>query len=104
MMNETGVLAVVATGGFGLGMLFFQGLLMTVRKALFSPRPWLWLMCSMVLRTGAALAGFVMISGGDFRRLLCCLAGFAAAKLLMIWLNRHAGQAGIHKEGGGLCI
>ena len=40
-----------------------------------------------------ALAGFYFVSDGDWRRLLACLAGFAAARLAVTWLSRPAAEA-----------
>jgi F1F0 ATPase subunit 2 len=101
-MNRFELLLAVAAGGFGLGVLFFGGLWLTVRKSLFSRRPWLWFLLSMVLRTALTLAGFLLMTGGHLDRLLACLAGFAAAKLLMI---RHCRPAdGASRKEGKPCI
>ena len=97
-MNSVGLLLLVAAGGFGLGVLFFGGLWLTVRKSLFSRRPWLWFLLSMVLRTAITLAGFLLFTGGAFDRLLSCLTGFVAAKLLMIRFCGH-GDLAARKEG-----
>jgi F1F0 ATPase subunit 2 len=79
---EINLPAIVA--GFLLGVLFFGGLKLTVRKSILSKRPWLWVLLSMVLRTAISVTGFVMISDGNIIRLLFCTAGFAGAKLLAI--------------------
>jgi F1F0 ATPase subunit 2 len=76
--------------GLALGAIFFGGLLWTVRKVASSPWPALWVLASLVLRMSMALAGFYFVSDGDWRRLLACLAGFAAARLAVTWLSRPA--------------
>jgi F1F0 ATPase subunit 2 len=83
-----------AAGGFLLGMLFFGGLWLTVRKSLGSKRPWLWFLVSMVSRTGVTMAGFAWISGGSAVRLLCCVAGFALAKLVVLLITRQPAKEG----------
>jgi F1F0 ATPase subunit 2 len=71
-----------------LGALFFGGLWWTVLKGLTSPRPALWFLGSMLLRTGITLSGFYLVSGGDWQRLLACLAGFVIARLVVTRLTR----------------
>lgn len=82
-MNEIMQLIVPFLAGLLLGALFFGGLWWTVQKGLVSSRPALWFMGSMLLRTGIVLAGFYFVMGGDWRRLLVCLAGFIAARMLI---------------------
>jgi F1F0 ATPase subunit 2 len=83
-----------ASAGALLGTLFFGGLRFTVSRGLASAWPWLWFLGSMVIRIGVTLAGFIAISGGSVRRLLCCLAGFFALKLLIILpaLRKESGR------------
>ena len=75
-----------AAGGL-LGLLFFGGLWWTVRRAFVSPRPALWLGCSLILRMACVAAGFVVVSAGDWRRMLSCLLGFWAARWLLVRLT-----------------
>jgi F1F0 ATPase subunit 2 len=86
------VLAVIC--GFLLGLLFFGGLWLTVRRSLFSKRPGLWFLFSMCIRTSVTVAGFVLVSGGSAVRLLCCVAGFALAKLAVLLLTRQLAKEG----------
>lgn len=83
MMNEWlvgfGTLAVGAL----LGGLFFGGLWWTVRKSLASPRPAVWILCSLLLRVGITFVGFYWISSGHWERLLLCLLGFLMARQLI---------------------
>jgi len=75
-----------------LGIAFFGGLWWTVRKGLASKHPATWFFGSTLLRTGLAVAGFWFVSGGDWRRLLACLAGFIAARLGVARLTRIDGE------------
>lgn len=67
-------------GGLFLGALFFGGLWLTVRRAARSARAGLWFAASSLLRTAAALYGMYWLTGGEWRSLLACAAGFTAAR------------------------
>lgn len=90
-MNE--VLSwVVATGaGLGLGAIFFAGLWWTIRKGVASPRPALWFLGSLLLRTSIVLAGFYVVGRGHWERMLLCLLGFVVARFVVTWLTRPPG-------------
>lgn len=81
--------ATAAAGGILLGILFFGGLLVTVRKGLSSRRPWLWFLISMIVRTTLAIAGFLLIAGTDPIKFLCCAGGFTAARVVVVRLSRQ---------------
>ena len=91
-MNETLTLALAFVAGAGLGAIFFGGLWWTVRKGVSSSRPALWFLGSGLLRMSVVLAGFYFVSGGQFRRLVACLAGFIIARVVVTWLMRPAGN------------
>ena len=89
-----GELALASAVGGLLGLLFFGGLWWTVRRAFNSPRPALWVGGSLLLRMVCVAAGFVLVSAGDWRRLLACLLGFWAARWMVVRLTtRAAAQA-----------
>ncbi len=75
-----------AAGGL-LGLLFFGGLWWTVRRAVDSPRPALWVGGSLLLRMACVAAGFVVVSAGDWRNLVSCLLGFWAARWWVLRLS-----------------
>jgi F1F0 ATPase subunit 2 len=89
-MNDTLNLALALLTGVSLGAIFFGGLWWTVRKSLSSRQPALWLLCSLLLRTGLVLAGFYFVARGRWERLLACLLGFVAARLIATRLTRAA--------------
>jgi F1F0 ATPase subunit 2 len=93
-VNDLQSLLPAGAAGIALGAFFFGGLLWTVRRVVSSPRPALWVFASLVLRMSATLGGFYVVSDGDWRRLLACLAGFSAARLATTWLSRPAAEAG----------
>jgi F1F0 ATPase subunit 2 len=91
-MNETLTLTMAGAAGAMLGVVFFGGLWWTVRKGVSSIRPALWFLGSMVLRTSVTLAGFYFVAGGRWQRLVACLVGFVAARFVVMWLLRPAGE------------
>ncbi len=86
-MNDMLALMLAGTAGGLLGLLFFGGLWWTVRRAFASPRPALWVGGSLLLRLACVASGFVVVSAGDWRRLLACLLGFWAARWLVVRLS-----------------
>jgi F1F0 ATPase subunit 2 len=90
MMSESlNLLLALGTGGL-LGALFFGGLWWTVRTSLCSKQPALWFFGSFLLRTGIALVGLYFIGREHWERLIVCLVGFVAARLIVTWLTRSA--------------
>ena len=101
-MSETLILLLAVVAGALLGGLFFGGLWWTVRRAVSSKSPALWLLGSLLLRTGIILAGFYMLARGHWERLLACLLGFLVARLLVMRLTRTLVERhpGLSKEAG----
>ena len=91
-MNETLTLALALLAGIGLGAIFFGGLWWTVRRGVASPRPALWFLGSGLLRMSIVLAGFCLVSGGQWRRALTCLLGFIIARFTVTWLTRPSAE------------
>jgi F1F0 ATPase subunit 2 len=99
-MYETVKLALVLTGGVGLGMVFFGGLWLTVQKGLRSQRPALWFFTSFLLRTSIAIAGLYALSNGRWQRLLVCLLGCLLARLIVTWLTRSEKPGSLVRGAG----
>ena len=90
-MNEAlNLVWALAAGGL-LGVIFFGGLWWTVRWGMLSQQPAIWFSGSLLLRTIIVLAGFHYVSGGHWERLLVCLLGFIAARLVVTRLTRPSG-------------
>ena len=79
-------LLALAAGGV-LGGFYFAGLWWTVRKSLASPRPALWVFASLLLRLSVAMAGFYVVGGGQWQRLVACLVGFVVARQVVVRLT-----------------
>jgi F1F0 ATPase subunit 2 len=80
-------LMLAGAAGALLGLLFFGGLWWTLSRAFGSPRPALWVGGSLLFRMACAAAGFVLVSAGDWRRLVSCLLGFWTARWLIVRLT-----------------
>jgi F1F0 ATPase subunit 2 len=87
-MLESLALALALLAGAGLGVIFFGGLWVTIRRGVSSERPALLFLSSLLLRMSIALAGFYFVSGGHWERLLMCLLGFVMARFAVTWLTR----------------
>lgn len=87
-MIEIVTIVLTCTSGAILGLIFFGGLLWTVRRGLSSNHPALWFSASLILRVSIVLAGFYLISNYHSEGLLSGLAGFVLAQLLTIVLTR----------------
>ena len=86
-MSEALMLGLAGVAGLIMGAIFFGGLWWTVRKGVSSKRPALWFLGSFLLRTGVVVAGFYIVSDGQWQRLLACLFGFAVARFIVTWLT-----------------
>jgi F1F0 ATPase subunit 2 len=88
--------------GVILGVIFFGGLWFTVKKAIATPYAALWVLGSSLIRTAIVLTGFYYAAEGSWQRLLICVAGFIAARFLVIRLTKTAQQKQIHLNETGL--
>jgi F1F0 ATPase subunit 2 len=87
-MVESLALALALLAGAGLGVIFFGGLWVTIRRGVSSEGPALLFLSSLLLRMSIALAGFYFVSGGHWERLLMCLLGFVMTRFVVTWLTR----------------
>ncbi|MGD0942376.1 MAG: ATP synthase subunit I [Terracidiphilus sp.] len=87
-MNETLMLAGSLLAGVLLGAFFFGGLWWTIRMR--SPSQWSGLLFagSLLIRMAVALTGFYLLSHGDWRKMVACLAGFLLARIAVTRLIR----------------
>jgi F1F0 ATPase subunit 2 len=83
MMSDGIRLIPALLAGVSLGVIFYGGLWWTVRRGVLSKHAAVWFFCSLLLRTGIALAGFYLIAHGHPERLLMSLLGFVMARLIV---------------------
>jgi F1F0 ATPase subunit 2 len=91
------ILTLAWLAGLLLGAIFFGGLWWTVRRGLASPRPARWFFASLLVRMSVVLAGFYLVSGGQWKRLVSCLIGFVIARLVVTWLTRPSRDNPTHQ-------
>jgi F1F0 ATPase subunit 2 len=78
--------------GIALGALYFGGLWLTVQRLRVVRRPGTLLLVSFVVRTALVLAGFYLVMGGQWERLVACVVGFVIARFVSVWLSRFSQQ------------
>jgi F1F0 ATPase subunit 2 len=83
-MSDIPAIALAFVAGCMLGVLFFGGLWWTVQKGVTSDLPAFWFLGSLLLRTGAILAGFYLVAQGHWSRLVACLLGFVIARVIVV--------------------
>ena len=96
------ILAGDQLGGVLLGAFIFGGLWWTIRIG--PPSEWSGLVFagSLLLRLAVSVTGFYLVSHGDWRKLVACLAGFLLARIAVTRLIRlpSAKSTRILQEGG----
>jgi len=76
-------LLIAATGGTGLGVLYFGGLWLTVTALPTSRHPAVLFLGSFVLRMAATLAGFYLLMNGRWERAIACMLGFLVVRFVL---------------------
>ncbi len=70
--------------GAMFGLLFYGGLWWTVRRLPGVRHPSLWMLSSFILRVAVTVAGFILLTEGDWRRLGLVLLGFVLVRVIMV--------------------
>ena len=97
-MSDLVTIAWVFVAGILLGILFFGGLWLTVKKALRSRIAVLWFLGSLILRLSIAFIGFYYIASGDWKRLLLALLGFVIARFIVMQYTKNRKKINNRKE------
>jgi F1F0 ATPase subunit 2 len=92
-MSEPISLLLAAIAGCLLGTVFFGGLWWTVRKGVSASQPAFLFLGSMLLRTGIVLVGFYFVASQHMDRLVVCLLGFVAARIVIMQMTRPTQEA-----------
>jgi F1F0 ATPase subunit 2 len=78
--------------GIALGIVFYGGLWLTVRRLATTRHPVVVTMTSYLGRTVIVLAGFLMVMNGRWENAVACLAGFVLGRIAVsAWLPRAGG-------------
>ncbi len=75
---------IVLFAGFAMGCLYFSTLWWTVKRMGTIERPAMLFLGSFVMRTGLVLAGFFILAGGRWQRLVIGLFGFLVARFVIV--------------------
>lgn len=82
-MSEISVVLALL-GGLVIGVFFFGGLWVTIRRVEDVQRPGMALFASSVARMVIALVGFYILAWGRWERLLIAVIGFILARMIVI--------------------
>ncbi len=85
-MGELLPLMLALTAGMGLGIFYFGGLWLTVRRLPTARRPAFLSLLSFFGRLGVVLFGFYLVMGSHWERLLVCLLGFLGVRVILVRL------------------
>jgi len=72
--------------GISLGVFYFGGLWLTVRKLPRAPRPVFLSLSSFFARMAVVLMGFYFVMDGRWERLFVCLLGFLGVRFVLVRL------------------
>jgi F1F0 ATPase subunit 2 len=81
-------LAAVFLAGTVLGLFYFGGLWLTLRRIHHVRQPGVLLFTSFVVRIAAVVPAFYFVMAGHWERIVACLAGFLVMRHLMIRRSR----------------
>ncbi|MEO6669595.1 MAG: ATP synthase subunit I [Ferruginibacter sp.] len=95
-MNEISNIILPFIVGLLLGVLFFGGLWLTVKKLTASKMPALLVLGSFFFRVSIVLIGFYFIGLGDWRKLIVCLAGFILSRFAVIHYTKSMDEKKLH--------
>lgn len=87
------LIALLVLAGFGLGLVFYGGLWMTVRALPKSEHPIMLSLLSFWGRTALVITGLVWAMARRWQNAVACLAGFALARIVLAWLVPAHGAA-----------
>ncbi len=86
-------LGIASILGMVLGLFYFGGLWLTVRRLPFAARPALLTLCSYFVRLGVTLTCFYVLMAGSWQRLLVVLLGFLAVRIVLVRIWKPVGDA-----------
>ncbi|MEO7485708.1 MAG: ATP synthase subunit I [Ferruginibacter sp.] len=95
-MNEISNVVFPVIVGLMLGVIFFGGLWLTVKKLTASKMPAVLVLVSFVCRVGIVLVGFYFIGLGNWMKLIACLIGFIVARFAVIRYTKSVDEKTTH--------
>ena len=82
-MNPIWALGVFVIG-MTLGVVYFGGLWLTVRRLPSMQMPALWFLASLLFRLGVVLTSFFAVLQGGWELLAICVFGFLVVRFLLV--------------------
>lgn len=76
-------LSLAVLAGLALGLFYFGGLWITVRRLTCGKRPGMLMLGSFAARLLITLFGFYLVMDGSWERILACMAGFLVTRFVM---------------------
>jgi F1F0 ATPase subunit 2 len=102
-MNNTWILATAFIEGSLLGAVFFGGLWWTIQRSISAAHAGLLFSGSLFVRTSIFVVGLYFVSQHDWRRVVACLLGFMASRIVITRLLNVQESSSINTvEEGGL--
>ena len=83
-MNPLVALTLALGAGMGLGLFYFGGLWLTVRRLPTRGYSVPLFLVSFVVRTAVVVVGFYFVMGDRWERALVCLVGFILVRQLLV--------------------
>lgn len=77
-------MAIAFLGGVFLGMIFFGGLLLTVKLLVKVRYPAVWMLGSLLLRLAILFGGLYLLKDGSYLNLPLALVGILVGKFLIV--------------------
>ncbi len=90
MISDLFSILVTLLAGFGLGVVFYGGLWITIRALPGSRHPTLLALGSFWGRTALVLGGLILATGHRWQNAVACLAGFIVARMVLVRRVPHA--------------
>lgn len=100
-MSDVATLLLAALAGAGLGLAYFGGLWLTVRRLAGSGRPMLLIAASFLVRTLLVVVGFYLVMDASLARALACLLGFIVARQVLVARLRPGREPAAPREREG---
>lgn len=83
-MSQVVFLLLAFAAGLAVGLFYYGGLWLTIRRLPQSRRPAMLTGMSLLVRLSLTSAAFYIVMGGRWERLLACLAGFLLVRVLLV--------------------
>lgn len=87
-MNEIIEIIIIFICGIILGVIFFGGLWLTVKKGITSKMPGILFVASFFIRTVITLLGFYFLGANNPKNMAACLVGFVVTRFAIKYYTK----------------